>query len=131
MTSPKRLLVLDDEKDFADYIVSVATPMGCDATATYRAADFQSLYRRDPPDVVVLDVVMPDKDGIEMISWLAAQDCRARVLVISGHDPLFSKAAKALGEGIGQMSVTTLIKPVRLAALRDALARALDMRAGP
>lgn len=118
----KRLLVVDDERDFAEMVTRVATRLGYAATVTTTPGDFMSRYTTEPPDVVVLDIVMPDKDGIELMRWLVDQGCRARVVIISGYNPAFANAAKMIGEFGGQMPITYLQKPVKLADLRAALA---------
>lgn len=45
-----------------------------------------TLYREQPPDIVVLDLNLPGIGGLELISRLKAADPRARVLVLSMHD---------------------------------------------
>lgn len=122
MTAPRRLLVIDDEPDFADLVVQVATRLGLAATATTKAGDFMAQYMATPPDLIVLDIVMPEQDGIELMRWLVAQRCRARIVIVSGYNPAFANAAKVIGEFGGQLSITYLQKPVKLAELRAALA---------
>jgi YesN/AraC family two-component response regulator len=68
----------------------------------------------------VLDIIMPDVDGIELVQWLGERNCQAKVIVVTGYNPLYSEAAGPLGEAQG-LTVTTLLKPVSLADLRVAL----------
>lgn len=116
-----RLLVLDDEKDFREYIRKVGEGMGCEVTVASDADDFKRKYHRCAPTVIVLDIVMPDVDGIELGRYLAAQRCTATVIFVSGYHPRYVKAAKLLGEVNGLASVRMLTKPVRLSVLREAL----------
>lgn len=118
----KRLLVIDDEKDFANMVVRVATQLGYSATATITAGDFKTSYVSTTPDVIVLDIVMPEQDGIELMRWLISQACRARIVIASGYNPAYANAAKVIGELDGKMQIAYLQKPVKLAELRAALA---------
>ena len=122
MTATKHLLVIDDQKDFADLVVLVGAQLGYMARATTTADEFKASYQADPPDVIVLDIVMPEQDGIELMRWLVTQGCRARIIIASGYDPVFANAAKTIGEFTGRLSVAFLQKPVKLADLRAQLA---------
>jgi len=118
MTSPGRLLVVHDDHDFAAFVVKVAADLGYAAAAAHTAKDFRALYRRHAPDVVVLDVILPETDGIELIQWLIAQGCRSRILVVSGANPMFATAAQRMASDQSQMQVTALTKPIPVATLR-------------
>ena len=122
MTTAPHLLVIDDEKDFCDLVVRVGTQLGYMATATSTAGDFKACYQADPPDLIVLDIVMPEQDGIELMRWLVEQGCSARIVIASGYNPVFANAAKMIGEFSGKLSVAFLQKPVKLADLRAQLA---------
>ena len=76
---------------------------------------------RPPPDVVVLDIVMPGIDGVELVQWLAERGKQVHVVIVTGFTPNYATLAKKLGEAKGLLSVTTLTKPVRMAALQDAI----------
>lgn len=117
----KRLLVIDDEADFGTFVGRVARGLGFEVTLTRRAAEFQEAYRQFVPTHILVDVVMPDSDGIEIIGWLAAMGCEGRIFIISGHNSRYVKAAKEIGASQGLRSLVTLQKPVSLADLRDAL----------
>jgi DNA-binding response OmpR family regulator len=118
MSGPRRLLVIDDEADFASLVVTVASQMGYAATAAGNAGEFQRLFLASPPDVIVLDMVMPDQDGIELVRWLLSRGCRARIVIVSGFNPDYAKSAKTFAEIGGQLEVTVLRKPVKLEELR-------------
>jgi CheY-like chemotaxis protein len=118
VSGPRRLLVIDDEPDFAGLVVTVASQMGYAATAAGNAGEFQRLYLAGPPDVIVLDIVMPEQDGIELVRWLVDQGYRARILIVSGFNPDYAKSAKAFAEIGGQVEVAVLRKPVKLEELR-------------
>lgn len=117
----KRLLVLDDEPDFGAFVRRVAEGLGFEVTVLDRATEFRSSYQTVQPDIVVLDIVMPQIDGIELVSWLAEIDSRARVILVSGYNPHYADAAEVLAKSKGRFPVTSLLKPVSLDKLEAAL----------
>lgn len=116
----KRLLVVDDEPDFADFVKRTAEAMGYDVSALSDPNLFKNAYTAFKPDVIVLDMVMPDIEGIELVQWLAQQGCEAKILVVTGYNPYYGKMALGLGE-VGGLRVESHQKPISLADLRDAL----------
>jgi DNA-binding response OmpR family regulator len=120
MTS-KRLLAIDDEVDFGAFLRKAAEKLGFEVRFTTHADEFKALYRSFVPTVITLDIVMPWLDGIELIQWLAAEDCTARVVIISGFDPRYSEAAEIIGGTKGRMAITRLNKPASLAEIGQAL----------
>ncbi|MGF1640281.1 MAG: response regulator [Rhodospirillales bacterium] len=120
--SAKRLLVVDDEPKFATFVGKVAARLGYQTEITNHGRDFQAAYRRQPPDTIVLDMVMPDIDGNELILWLVDQKCEADLIIITGYSPDYAVNARVLAEFKGLRSVTTLSKPVSVTRLREALA---------
>jgi CheY-like chemotaxis protein len=71
--------------------------------------------------VVALDLGMPGMDGVELIRFLADQDYRAPVLIVSGFDRRVLESAFRLGEALGLIMAGPLEKPVRLEALEALL----------
>lgn len=117
-----RLLLIDDEVDFGVFVRRVAQKLGLEVELTTRARDFKEAYKRFDPTIIVLDIVMPDVDGIEMMQWLNKEKCTARIVIISGYDPNYAKMAETLGNVAGNRSITRLRKPVSVADLETALA---------
>lgn len=117
----RRLLVVDDEPRFATFVGRVAEPLGYTVEITTHGRDFQAAYRREPPDVVIIDMVMPDIDGNELVLWLVDQRCAADIIIITGYHPDYAVNARLLAELKGLRSVATLSKPVNVARLREAL----------
>lgn len=122
----KRLLIVDDEPRFAAFVERVASRLGFAVEVTVHGSDFQAAYRRQPPDTIVIDMVMPDIDGNELILWLVDQRCRADILIITGYHPDYAVNARILAELKGLRSVVTLSKPVSVVRLRRALLRDRD-----
>ena len=117
----ERLLVIDDEADFGTFVRRVAERLAFDVEVTTRAEEFKTAYARFDPTVIVLDVVMPDVDGIELVRWLGSQGCQARIVIISGFDPNYARAAQSMGDFAGLKSIVRLKKPVNVAELENAL----------
>lgn len=118
----KRLLIVDDEPRFAAFVERVAEPLGYDVEVTNHGRDFQSAYRRNLPDIVIIDMVMPDIDGNELVLWLVEQRCAADIIIITGYHPDYAVNARLLAEFKGLRSVATLSKSVSVGRLREALA---------
>jgi CheY-like chemotaxis protein len=117
----KRLLIVDDEPRFAAFVARVAEPLGYDVEVTNHGRDFQAAYLRKRPDIVVIDMVMPDIDGNELILWLVEQRCAADIIIITGYHPDYAVNARLLAEFKGLRSVVTLSKPISVTRLREAL----------
>lgn len=117
----KRLLVIDDEPAFGKLVENVAIDLGYDVTVTTDARTFMAAYETVRPNMVVLDIVMPDMDGNELILWLAGKNYAEEMVVITGYSPDYAANAKTLAEFKGLRNVVTLHKPVELDELRRAL----------
>ena len=120
MTS-RRLLIVDDEPDFADLVRRVGERNAFVVEVLGDSQRFAEAYQRFDPTVIVLDVVMPEVDGIEIVRWLASQGNEVPVILTTGYNPHFAEAAKILGNIKGNFSITTLEKPVGLAVIEAAL----------
>ena len=118
----RRLLVVDDNRAFGEFVRKVASGAGYEVEVTADGQAFKSRYRGFGPATVIIDLVMPEIDGIELVQWVAAHKAPARVIVVTGFAPEYALLAKMLGEGRGLATVTALIKPVRTARLRRVLA---------
>jgi CheY-like chemotaxis protein len=122
--SKKRLLAVDDNKPFLEFVRKVAVELGYDVEVATSGAAFKKLFEDFQPHSVVVDLIMPDIDGMEIIQWLANQETPSRsiqVIVVTGYSPEYANLAKMLGEGKGLTAVKTLTKPIKAKALRDAL----------
>lgn len=117
----RRLLIIDDEPDFADVVRRVGERNAFVVEALSESRSFTEAYQRFDPSVIVLDVVMPEMDGIEIIRWLAARGNKVPVILTTGYNPHFAEAAKILGSISGDFSIITLEKPIGLADLEAAL----------
>jgi DNA-binding response OmpR family regulator len=117
----KRLLIIDDEADFGLSVRRVAERLGFTVEVTTRASDFKAACQSFDPTIVILDMVMPDMDGNELIKWLASIKSTARIVIVSGFTPIYAKTAESLGKAYGLPSISRLTKPVSVAALSAAL----------
>lgn len=116
-----RLLVIDDEPALAEFVAQVAGECGFEPSLTSDNREFQNEFIERRPDIAVLDLGMPGMDGIELLRFLAAEQFRAPVLIISGFDRRVLESAFRLGEALGLTMVGPLEKPVRFQDLERLL----------
>ena len=119
--SEKRMLLIDDELGFREFVGKVATSAGYEVELTSNARDFMGLYESFDPTLIVMDMIIPEMDGFELMQWLIAQKCMARVLVVTGYNPHYAEMAETIGADAGKLDVQTLTKPIGLVDLRAAL----------
>jgi CheY-like chemotaxis protein len=116
-----RLLICDDEERFGRFVQRVAMDLDFEVQVTSSADKFIAVYDDFEPTVIILDMIMPDMDGNELILWLAQRRSPADLIICTGYNPDYATNAKILAEFKGLKSVTTLRKPVSVALLRQAL----------
>lgn len=116
-----RLLLIDDEPALADFLAAAASDSGFTPEVTQRDDMFREAFLAQRPDMVALDLGMPGMDGVELIRFLAGEDYRAPVLILSGFDRRVLESAFRLGEALGLNMVGPVEKPVRLDVLKELL----------
>ena len=118
-----RLLIVDDQPALGEIVRRTAEGLDYEVMVTTHADQFMAEYENFDPSTIVLDIVMPDIDGIELVAWLVERKCGARILVASGYNNRYAKMAETLGAAKG-LEIMFLEKPFRINKLRDALVSA-------
>lgn len=117
--SPNRLLIVDDEVAIGSLIAAAALGCGYEAHATTDAESFKRHFLTFKPSLVALDLSMPGEDGIQLLRFLAEQECAAGILIVSGFDQRVLQSAALLGRDRGLRMLGTIPKPFRLGSLRE------------
>ncbi|MFT6898962.1 MAG: EAL domain-containing protein (putative c-di-GMP-specific phosphodiesterase class I) [Paraglaciecola sp.] len=122
MLVPKKLVVVDDEVDFAEFVADVAECMGFEVSTISDPSTFASLYTHDI-DVVVLDLYMPGMDGIELLRFLSGIKSRSSIIFMSGKDKAVLQSAKEIALEQSMSMLGVLQKPFFAYQLEDMLAK--------
>jgi DNA-binding response OmpR family regulator len=120
-----KVLILDDDPKLGKLVVDYLAKHGVTARLAVHARDFERMLHQDPPDAAVLDVMLPEKDGLQVLRELREKGERLPVLMLSARGEL---ADKVLGLELGADDY--LAKPFEP---RELLARlqALQRRSRP
>jgi EAL domain-containing protein (putative c-di-GMP-specific phosphodiesterase class I)/ActR/RegA family two-component response regulator len=127
----RSLLVVDDDPQIRSLVVRVGELLGCQVRTAARADEIWEA-REDEPDLLLLDLNLPETDGLEVLRELAARSAHMAIHLLSGSDPRVVRSAHRLGQELGLRMLEPLHKPIDLAALRGAIDRAgADAKAPP
>lgn len=128
MANANRILVIDDDDVVCGIVAALAGTMGFECATTRDPASFLNLIT---PDIsfILLDLMMPGMDGIEVLRMLGEQRSKARILLMSGMDKRVLETAEKLAQSLGLPVVGHMQKPVPLEELRDMLAALATMGA--
>lgn len=119
--SGKRILIIDDEPEVGSFIREAAEEKGYEAVYAQTAEDFEKIVETFDPTLIMLDIVMPGHDGIELLRVLAEKACKARIIVMSGYSDTYLDNAKKIGAAFGLGGIESLTKPIRLSTLLKCL----------
>ena len=117
----KRLLAVDDNSDSAELIARVAAKCGYEARSVTDPSSLGDVLHSWKPQVLTLDLCMPEEDGISLLSLLKSAGFTGSLIIISGQDDWFRKTASRLASARGLNVAQDLPKPVDLKALREVL----------
>ena len=117
----KRLLAVDDNSDSAELIARVAVKCGYEARSVTDPSSLGDVLHNWKPQVLTLDLCMPEEDGISLLSLLKSAGFAGSLIIISGQDDWFRKTASRLASARGLNVAQDLPKPVDLKALREVL----------
>jgi two-component system, NtrC family, nitrogen regulation response regulator NtrX len=121
MSSP-HILVVDDEADIRGLLKEILSEEGYEVDVAANAAQARASRARQIPDLVLLDIWMPDVDGITLLrEWSVGASDGCPVVMMSGHSTV-ETAVEATRLG----AFDFVEKPLSLAKLLRTVERALD-----
>ncbi|HWA94074.1 MAG TPA: EAL domain-containing response regulator [Terracidiphilus sp.] len=120
MPNAEKILVIDDDAVVCDVVAGLAQALGLECATTKDPSTFPDLLTRDT-SLIVLDLMMPEMDGIEVLRQLGERRSTARILLMSGMDNRILETAERLAQSLGLWVVGRLQKPIPLPALKEAL----------
>lgn len=128
MANADRVLVIDDDHVVCGLISALAATMGLNCDIVRNPSDFLDRVSRDT-SLILLDLMMPGMDGIEVLRLLGERKCGARILLMSGMDKRVLETAEKLAHSLGLAVVGHLQKPFAPLELKSVLESVAVMEA--
>src|SRR5687767_11649262 len=105
------LLTIDDEQEIVDTICAIGARAGFHAVSSTSPERLQELIEAEHPDVIILDLQMPGRDGVSALRLLADTRSSAKIFLVTGMDERTIAAAEQYGVSRGLTVLGTLQKP--------------------
>jgi DNA-binding NtrC family response regulator len=119
--SAAHILVVDDEVEIRGLLQEILSDEGYDVDVAANAAEARALCAEHHPDLILLDIWMPDADGITLLREWQQADIGAQIVMMSGHGTV-ETAVEATRLG----AFDFVEKPLSLAKLLRTVERALE-----
>ena len=119
----RKLLVVDDQDSITRIVSKIATSLGYDVRTLTEPALAFGVFQEFEPDVLVIDLVMPEVDGIDVLHKILAVGTAAEIIVMSGFGKSYLRVGADVAAFHDHTNVTKLAKPFRKAELASLLMR--------
>ena len=123
-----RILIIDDEPNLRSTLRRTLHQAGHQVSEAGNGAEGIDSYERDPPDLIITDILMPEKEGIETIIALHRADPDLPIIAISGGGHSGGMDFLCSAEKLGARH--TLSKPFRGDQLLSAVSESLSANSG-
>lgn len=118
----RKLLVVDDQDSITKIVSRIAGELGYEVrTVTDPSAAF-AVFEEFRPDVLIIDLVMPEVDGIDVLHAVLAAGTAARIIIMSGYGKSYLRLGESVAAFHNYAQITTLAKPFRRTELMALLA---------
>ena len=84
MARKSRILIVEDEPSFREALVRLLTRLGHDVRPAATARDAHALLAEWRPNAMILDLVLPDENGLSILRKIREENLPVRVAVVSG-----------------------------------------------
>ncbi|MEL6435300.1 MAG: response regulator [Pseudomonadota bacterium] len=125
----KRLLAVDDDVASAELIVRVAERFQYEAFATSDSRGVMNLASALSPDVIVIDIRMPNLDADDLLVLLADAGYQGQIMVVSGQEQSILQRTQQHAVTLGLREPFVLQKPVDMGMLRQCLLACREQKA--
>lgn len=114
-----KLMVIDDQEPISLIVAEVAAQCGWSTINSTDATDVLEVIREEKIEVLLLDYVMPGKNGLEVVTELRSNGIQIPVILFSAFSNQIDR------EKAKQLNIMSILaKPIRIGDLRKALAEA-------
>ncbi|MCP4350056.1 MAG: response regulator [Desulfobacterales bacterium] len=119
-----RILIIDDDVEIREMLKEVFEQEGYETVIAPDGEVAVKCYRDQQADVVITDIIMPEKEGIETIMELKQEFPDVRIIAISGGGRISPDNYLKMAKDFGAMR--TFTKPVRIEKLLEAVKELLE-----
>jgi len=85
MQRSKKIVIADDNKAICELVDNILTSSGYEVDCVYDGYGLLAYLRENNPSVIILDLMMPEKDGLSIISTLKELSPYARIIIYTGY----------------------------------------------
>jgi DNA-binding NtrC family response regulator len=117
--APANILLVDDEKDFVEMLSLRLKEYGKNVTPAYSGGECLEKLKANNIDVVILDIKMPDLDGMETLKEIKNKFPLVEVIMLTGHGTIETAV-----EGMKIGAFDYILKPAHLEDLLDKITEA-------
>ncbi len=117
----RKLLIVDDDAGLTKAYARIGTEAGFEVRVVNDSLKATEAFLAFKPDIAVIDMIMPEKDGIDVLNEMLLTGVPARIIVTSGYGDAMLRLAKSLAEFHASGRVSVLKKPIRRAELENLL----------
>lgn len=110
---PLKLLIVDDQPGITTVIQRTAAALGFETRTVRDPLKATDAFLDFMPDAVVLDIVMPEKDGLDLLEEMILSGHPARYVVVSGYGETYLRLAEGVARFHGVRTPALLRKPFR------------------
>lgn len=129
MNAKKRILVVDDEPDFAAIVQGNLEKEGFEVDVAYDGVQGLAKIKANPPDAVVLDVMMPEKDGYQVCRELKGDKelCDIPVILLTAVASHVSSTRYSHADGMSTEADDYIPKPASAEEITDSIKSLLNL----
>ena len=116
----EKIVVVDDEREIADLVALYLKNSGYDVITFYNSIEARDYIMKNPPDLAILDIMMPELDGLELLKEIRETHYYPIILLTAKDQELDIITGLTLGS---DEYITKPFKPLELVARTKALLR--------
>jgi CheY-like chemotaxis protein len=117
----KKLLVIDDQTGITKVVELIARQLGLDARSLNSSAEATEVFLAFKPDILMIDMIMPEKDGIDVLNEVLLTGIPVKVVLTSGYSESYLRLAEGVARFHDNPNVSILRKPFRREELMQLL----------
>ena len=109
----KKLLIIDDQTGITKVVGLIARQLGLEFKALNNPATATEEFINYRPDILILDMIMPEKDGIDVLNEILLTGIPVKIVLTSGFSDSYLRLAEGVAKFHENEDVSVLRKPFR------------------